>query len=187
MEKYLIVVDMQNDFVTGSLGTKEAVSIVSNVKNKLLQCIKDGYKIFFTQDTHADNYMETHEGKFLPVKHCICDSDGWQIIPELKEIMPKISRDCMTLYKASFSVPTWDSYIYCRNKNVLVPEDFKGTVEIVGVCTDICVISNALTLRSQLPNAEIIVHADCCAGTTPERHKAALEVMKSCHITVKGE
>lgn len=188
MEKYLIVVDMQNDFVTGSLGTKEAVSIVGNVKSKLLQCIKDGYRIFFTMDTHKEeSYAKSHEGKFLPVEHCIFGTEGWEIIPELKRIMPEPSGNCMILYKNSFGISSWDSYIIYKFKDILDPEGFKQTIEIVGLCTDICVISNALVLRSQLPNAEIIVHADCCAGTTPEKHKAALEVMKSCHITVMGE
>ena len=188
MSKILIVIDMQNDFITGSLGSIDAYKIIRNVRDKVEQCIKDGYRIFFTMDTHKEeSYAKSHEGKFLPVEHCIFGTEGWEIIPELKQIMPEPSENCMILYKNSFGISSWDSYIIYRFKDILDPEGFKQTIEIVGVCTDICVISNALVLRSQLPNAEIIVHADCCAGTTPEKHKAALEVMKSCHITVIGE
>ena len=202
MEKVLIVIDMQNDFVTGSLGTPEAQAIVPKVVEKVNECIDDGYDIFFTQDTHLDdpddedNYLDSLEGKYLPVKHCINITEGWQIIDELESLATIDKR----IVKTTFGNDDWEYNIY---NLIMRQEDYEarsyfsaGNIrrrdkniqfELIGLCTDICVISNALILRAKFPNSEIIVHADCCAGTTPEKHKAALEVMKSCQIIVEGE
>lgn len=176
MKKVLIVIDMQNDFVTGSLGTPEAQAIVPKVVEKVNECSATGYEIVFTQDTHFDdetgNYLNTLEGKYLPVKHCIFNTEGWGIIPDLEANSTNI------IEKFTFGFDEWwDLFSF----------ETDIQFELIGLCTDICVISNALILRAQFPNSEIIVHADCCAGTTPEKHSAALEVMKSCQIIVEGE
>lgn len=201
MRKVLIVVDMQNDFVTGSLGTPEAQAIVPRVVKKINECMDDRYDIFFTQDTHFDdfdddNYLDSLEGKYLPVKHCINITEGWQIIDELENLATIDKR----IVKTTFGYDDWEYDIY---NLIMRQEDYEALsyfsasnirrrdknfqFELIGLCTDICVISNALILRAQFPNSEIIVHADCCAGTTPEKHAAALEVMKSCQILIKGE
>ena len=172
MRKILIVVDMQNDFVTGSLGTPESQAIVPRVAEKVKKCRDDGYNIFFTQDTHFDYYLDTLEGKYLPIKHCIAGTSGWDIIPEIAEF----TDGTRIVEKETFGFDDWDVYF-----------NYDHQFELIGLCTDICVVSNALILRAQFPNSEIIIHADCCAGTTPEKHAAALEVMKSCQIQVKGE
>ena len=200
MRKILIVVDMQNDFVTGSLGTPEAQAIVPRVVEKVRECKENGYDIFFTQDTHEEDYLETLEGRYLPVEHCIEDTDGWNIISELNDFVPDRFDDFL-IEKYTFGFDNWSNWLW----DIVVDTDYDGLeenllnddederwgknlkFEIIGLCTDICVISNALILRAQFPNSEIIVHADCCAGTTPEKHAAALEVMKSCQILVKGE
>jgi len=178
MKKVLIVVDMQNDFVTGSLGTPEAQAIVPRVKKKIEEYMDSRYYVVFTRDTHYGDYMNTLEGKYLPVEHCIRNTNGWEIIPQLKDLEDNYRSNWV--WKRTFGYDGWYKYIN--------PDDFNDNdfqFELVGLCTDICVISNALILRAQFPNSEIIVHADCCAGTTPEKHKAALEVMKSCQIIVE--
>ncbi len=169
MSKVLIVIDMQNDFVTGSLGSKEAQAIVPKVKAKIRKYADRGDRIIFTRDTHGENYLETSEGKKLPVKHCIKGTEGWQVVPEL------VTEPCEYVDKPSFGWLAWD--------------DFKENdeIELVGVCTDICVVSNALILKAKYPDAAISVDAGCCAGVTPEKHEAALETMKSCQIDVYGE
>ena len=177
MAKALSIVDMQNDFIRGALGSKEAVAIVNNVKERAEKLVSEGYTAFFTRDTHDEHYMETLEGKYLPVKHCIDNSDGWQIIPEL------INISGFYLRKYTFGHNAWDKMF-----NMIFRNDKVEEIELMGVCTDICVVSNALVLRMLYPNTEITVHANCCAGVTPEKHKAALEVMKSCQINVvEGE
>ena len=171
--KALIVVDMQSDFVTGPLGTPEARAIVPNVVEKVRQYLNEDAKIYYTKDTHSGNYYKTQEGKFLPIKHCIPGTEGWEIVPELS-FMEKY-KNCKMYMKKTFG------YNWCYLNA------FHDEIEIVGLCTDICVISNALILKSTCPEMKIIVDASCCAGTTPERHKAALEVMKSCQIYIKNE
>lgn len=171
MRKTLIVIDMQNDFITGPLGTEEARAIVPKVKDKILRCLELGYRIIFTKDTHdGKNYLESSEGKHLPIEHCIEDTYGWDIHSDLP-----IPSKAFIWEKESFGYTDWP-YWLCTS-------DF----EIVGVCTDICVISNALILKADFPESEITVDASCCAGTNPENHKAALAVMKSCHINIIGE
>lgn len=168
--KALIIVDMQNDFITGSLGTKEAQEIVQNVKKKIEEYRKRDDQIIFTRDTHYKSYLNTLEGKKLPIEHCIYGTDGWQIIDGL------VSYNDIYIDKYSFGHTEWGESMWTYD-----------SIELVGVCTDICVVSNALILKSEHPYIEITVDASCCAGTTPENHRAALQVMKSCQINVIGE
>ncbi len=177
MKKVLIVVDMQTDFITGTLGSKEAQAIVANVKKKIDEYMSGNHRIIFTRDTHRKNYLETFEGKNLPVEHCIFATEGWQIIPELRDCC-RYYPECESVNKITFGYSDW--------KQLLGNVD-EYEIELVGVCTDICVISNALVLRMMYPSWNITVDASCCAGVTPEKHKAALEVMKSCQINVIGE
>lgn len=168
MAKTLIVVDMQNDFIDGSLGTKEAQAIVGNVRKKIKEYQTHGDEIIFTRDTHQEDYLETPEGKKLPVKHCIYGTKGWEIAEGL-EIPEAIYID-----KPTFGWVHWNERSF-------------EEIELVGLCTDICVVSNALILKAMFPEAEITVDASCCAGVTPETHKAALETMKMCQIQVTRE
>ena len=178
--KILIVIDFQNDFITGSLGTKEAQAIVPNVKKKI-----ENYKslvdaqICFTRDTHFDNYLFTNEGKYLPIKHCIYDTDGWKIKDNLFDFAYENFENVYYIDKETFGLLNWRFPIW-KDKNI-------ERIELIGLCSDVCVISNALILKATYPDANIIVDASCCAGTTPEKHKAAIEVMKSCQINVIGE
>lgn len=179
--KVLIVVDMQNDFIDGALGTPEAVAIVPNVKKKIKEYRQRNDTIVFTQDTHLEeNYSNTHEGKFLPIPHCIYGTYGREIYKNLDDNID------IHLDKFTFGYIEWDYFNVKKQDEILSLWDF-DEIEIIGLCTDICVISNALIIRSESPDVDITVDASCCAGTTPERHKAALEVMKSCHINVIGE
>lgn len=167
MEKVLIVVDMQNDFVDGSLGTKEAVKIVPTVADKIKAAINNNNMVIFTKDTHYSNYLETAEGKNLPVEHCIKGSSGWEIIPALNKYAQNV------IEKNTFG-------------STILPEKVKeyDDIELVGLCTDICVISNALLLKAHFPEKNICVDASCCAGVTPESHNNALEAMKMCQIKI---
>ena len=177
MKKTLIVIDMQNDFIDGALGTPEAQAIVPNVKKKIEEYEARGDEIIFTRDTHFDNYLNTNEGKNLPVEHCIENTNGWNVIKELD------IAECEHVNKTTFGHPYWD--IIKDDKNILAR--FFGEIEIVGVCTDICVVSNALILKALFPEINITVDASCCAGVTPESHQAALTTMKMCQINVIGE
>lgn len=172
MKKILIVVDMQNDFVTGSLGTQEAEMIVPAVKERIESCIRDGADIIFTRDTHSLDYSKTQEGKNLPVPHCIKGTKGWDIIDELKPY----AANCI-------DKPTFGSTELVR----LIKENQYGEVELIGVCTDICVVSNALLIKAHLPEIRIMADAACCAGVTPETHLAALKTMEMCQISIKHE
>lgn len=179
MSKVLIVVDMQNDFVTGSLGTQEAQNIVSNVAEKVQQYLKDeDGVVIFTRDTHDRFYKETQEGKHLPIPHCVYGTNGWDIIPELDELAHE---DGIIVNKDTFGNDYWEDVFDIRTNNVSFPIE---SIELIGVCTDICVITNALILKTIYPETPIIVDASCCAGSTPENHAAALQVMKSCQIEV---
>ncbi len=168
MKKTLIVVDMQNDFIDGSLGTAEARAIVPKVKEKIKEYQGRGDRIIFTRDSHGEDYLDTPEGKKLPVKHCIVGTFGWQIADGLE--VP----GCEYIDKPNFGWLHWEN------------EKISGDMELVGLCTDICVVSNALILKAAYPEAEITVDAGCCAGVTPETHRAALETMKMCQIQVTG-
>ncbi len=174
MKKTLIVIDMQNDFIDGSLGTKEAQAIVPHVKAKIQEYQDCGNEIVFTRDTHQENYLNTPEGKKLPVKHCIENTHGWHIADGLE--VP----DAVCIDKGTFG---WAGWKETKEKYGLTMDE----IELVGLCTDICVVSNALILKALFPEAEINVDGSCCAGVTPETHKAALETMKMCQINVAGE
>lgn len=166
--KTLIVVDMQNDFIDGSLGTKEAQAIVPKVRAKIEEYIANGDRVIFTQDTHGENYLQTNEGRNLPVEHCISGTHGWRI-PEDVDVP-----GCDHICKSAFGYPDW-------NKKY----SFDGDIEMVGLCTGICVISNALILKAMFPEIRISVLADCCACVTPQSHEAALQTMKICQIDVR--
>jgi nicotinamidase-related amidase len=171
MKKTLIVIDMQNDFISGSLGTKEAQAIVPNVKKKIEEYKARGDNIIFTRDTHKANYLETNEGKCLPVEHCIDGTWGWIIADEVS--YPEYKH----INKRSFGYTLWEYEL----------DDDVSEIEIVGLCTDICVVSNALILKAHFSECNITVDASCCAGVTPESHQAALTTMKMCQINVIGE
>lgn len=177
MKKALVVVDMQNDFIDGALGTKEAQAIVSNVADKIRSFQGD---IFGTLDTHGEDYLHTQEGKKLPVAHCICGEDGWalngeimQAIAETKSVVHGFCR------KTTFGS--------MELAHVLAKEykDKEVTIEFVGLCTDICVISNAMVVKAVLPEARLVVDASCCAGVTSESHNTALEAMRTCQIEIR--
>lgn len=174
MSKLLVVIDMQNDFIDGVLGTKEAVEIV----NKVAQKIKEHVGIvLFTRDTHDDLYLQTQEGKNLPVPHCIYNSKGWELAPEIDQLADE--RKSKVFDKTTFGSPQLAHYaaLICAQEEI-------ESIELVGLCTDICIISNALLLKSIIPEVPIQVDAACCAGVTPESHSTALDAMKMCHIQV---
>ena len=168
MKKTLIVVDMQKDFIDGSLGTKEAVAIVNNVKKKIKEYQENGDEIIFTRDTHQTDYLNTNEGKHLPVEHCIEGTEGWKIREELEV------QGAIYINKPTFGYLNWDEY------NL-------EEVELVGLCTDICVVSNALIIKAMYPEIKVTVDASCCAGVTSESHAAALTTMRMCQVEVIGD
>jgi nicotinamidase-related amidase len=172
MGKILVVVDMQKDFVTGALGSKEAQDIVGNVVDKVKNY--DG-EVVFTRDTHGENYMETQEGRNLPVVHCIKGSDGWELIPELTEL---------AVGKKIFDKPTFGSVELGQFVAKKAEEDKDLQVELIGVCTDICVASNALLIKAFSREIPVAVDSSCCAGVTVDAHNAALSTMKSCQVQV---
>ena len=179
MNQILVVVDMQKDFVSGVLGTQEAQAIVGNVCGKIRAF--DG-EILVTLDTHDVNYLQTQEGKYLPVEHCIKDTDGWQLEEEVKAaLLKKEKAGSKVVYfeKPTFGSTNLANYLARRNT-----DDPIGQITLIGVCTDICVVSNALLLKAVLPELEVRIDPDCCAGVTPEKHQAALETMRSCQIQV---
>ncbi|MGN1406526.1 MAG: cysteine hydrolase family protein [Erysipelotrichaceae bacterium] len=167
MNRILIVVDMQNDFVSGSLGTAEARSIVDNVRAKLESFDGD---VIFTRDTHNEDYLKSNEGKHLPVEHCIKGSHGWEIIDELKPYADKV------IDKPTFGSTELIDYLKMKNYD---------SFELCGLCTDICVVSNALLIKANFYEAEVSVDSSCCAGVTVESHNAALKTMQMCQIEVK--
>ena len=165
MKKTLIVVDMQNDFIDMALGTKEAVAIVPAVKAKIQSYARAGHEIIFTRDTHGEDYLRTPEGEKLPVPHCIKGTKGWQIADGL------YVEGCKIIDKPNFGWPNW-------------AEETLEDVELVGLCTDICVVSNALIIKAVFPDARVSVDSNCCAGVTPESHEAALTTMQMCQIEI---
>lgn len=189
MKKLLVIVDMQNDFIDGSLGSAEAQAIVPKVVEKVKNIDKSNTLILFTKDTHYKDYFDTLEGKMLPVKHCIENTPGWCINKEISSIVDDtegyMHYSSGTIIHSRIYKFTFGSDIL--REFLLEHEESIEEIEFCGVCTDICVISNALMARQTLPNTRIVVDASCCAGVTPEKHKAALEVMKSCQIEVIGE
>jgi nicotinamidase-related amidase len=174
--KLLIVIDMQNDFIDGSLGTKEAVAIVPNVAKKIASARAAGETVIFTRDTHQKCYLETQEGKNLPVAHCIKGTDGWLLRSDIAEL----------LHDAEiYEKPTFGSMTLAADLKALSDKE-EIELELIGLCTDICVVSNALLLKAAMPEVRISVDASCCAGVTPEKHLAALETMRSCQICVSN-
>ena len=169
--KILVVVDMQNDFIDGALGTPEATAIVPYVKEQIRNF--DG-KVFFTRDTHFADYMETQEGKNLPIPHCVQGTPGWEIHPELEALRTTEPIDKLTF--GSSALP-----------EVLAKEPDIESITFVGLCTDICVISNVMITKAFFPEVPLIVDAKACAGVTPDSHKNALNAMKMCQITIVNE
>ena len=173
--KILVVVDMQNDFIDGALGTKEAVAILPAVKEKI-----EGFdgRVIFTRDTHEADYLGTQEGAKLPVEHCIKDTDGWQIHSELDSLRKEEPVDKPTFGSVALGqlLKAYDTY-----------EEKIESITLIGLCTDICVISNALLIKAFLPETKVKVDAACCAGVTPDSHKTALNAMKMCQIEIENE
>jgi len=178
--KVLVVIDMQNDFINGSLGTPEAQAIVPNVEAKVREYANDPEAvILYTRDTHYEDYMETFEGQHLPVPHCIESSPGWQI------------HSSVFIDNGNVDIANKETFGYWDIAGMIRRSVFShfethdiDQIEICGLCTDICVISNALIIKSHYDDIPIIVDSSCCAGVTPEKHEAALEVMRSCQIEV---
>lgn len=175
-QRFLIVVDMQKDFIDGALGTKEAQAIVPAACARIRACKEAGYTVIATLDTHEENYMDTREGKHLPVPHCIRDTEGWRIRPEILKAM---GEDAILVDKPTFGSVRLPQII--REKT---GGEAPAEIELLGLCTDICVVSNAMLLKAAFPETDFTVHADCCAGVTPEKHNAALETMRSCQIEI---
>ena len=168
-QKALVVIDMQNDFITGSLGTPEAQAVVKKVKAKIKQAQKQKDTILFTRDTHGSDYMRTQEGVKLPVPHCIRYTSGWEIEKSLQVPSAQV-----------FDKNTFGSLDLTHHLLMNACTE----VELVGVCTDICVVSNALLIKAYLPEAIVRVDSSCCAGTTPENHQKALDVMRQCQVEI---
>ena len=169
MKKLLVVVDMQNDFITGSLGTPEAQAIVPAVVQKVQEALAAGVDVVFTLDTHGEDYLETQEGKRLPVVHCIKGTTGWQLESRLVGFTGR-----------RFEKPTFGSMDLAH----FAADGAYDEVELVGLCTDICVISNAMIIKAALPQSRVVVDSHCTAGVSPQSHERALEAMESCQIDV---
>ena len=178
----LVVVDMQNDFVSGALGTPEAREIVSRVADRAAAAKERGEEILFTRDTHEEGYLDTQEGRKLPVPHCIRGTWGWEIVEPLQNYAEH------PIDKPTFGSQFLGALLKARDED-LRRQGKPGVerVTLIGLCTDICVISNALLIKAFLPEAEVAVDASCCAGVTPESHRTALTAMKACQITVEHE
>lgn len=173
--KCLVVIDVQNDFVTGSLGTAEAAEMLPRLLEKMGSF--EG-AILMTQDTHGADYLSTQEGKMLPVEHCIEGTEGWLFPAEVEAL--RESRGARVYEK-----PTFGSTKLVSELKRLYDSEELESVELVGLCTDICVISNALMIKAAMPELPVYVDPACCAGVTPEKHEAALEVMRSCQCILK--
>ncbi len=176
MKKVLVVIDMQYDFVEGALGSEAAQAVVPRIVDKIKAYQDAGYEVICTQDTHGENYLNTQEGILLPVVHCVADTSGWEIVLPIQEVLKAGTHYISKNTFGSFEIAP---LIYGLGD--------VESVELVGVCTDICVVSNALVLKAALPEVAVYVDANCCAGTTPERHKDALRVMQSCHVKLIHE
>ena len=172
MKKILIVIDMQNDFIDGALGTKEAEAIVENVRQKILSYPREC--VYATMDTHGEDYPDTQEGRNLPVPHCIKGTKGWELRPEIRELI-----DPVNIYEK----PAFGSVRLAEDMKKLAEKE-EIEIELAGLCTDICVVSNALLLKAFMPEVPVSADAGCCAGVTPEKHEAAVETMRSCQIKI---
>ncbi|MCD8348519.1 MAG: cysteine hydrolase [Lachnospiraceae bacterium] len=177
MRKVLIVIDMQNDFVSGTLGTAEAQLIVRGIRKEIDTYRSSEDTVIFTQDTHQEDYLETQEGTRLPVKHCIQGTSGWDVVKELEE------EECLHICKPSFGYTGWKTVFDDLYKDAPFGKA-EDEIELTGVCTDICVVSNALILKAAFPETRIVVRRSLCAATTPAMQEAALSVMKSCQVDV---
>ena len=166
---------MQNDFVSGALGTPEAREIVPCVAARVADGVSRGEKLMFTRDTHEADYLSTQEGRKLPVPHCIKGSEGWQLAPCLQPYAHEI-----------IDKPTFGSTALGERLRTLNEDTPLESITLIGLCTDICVISNALLLRAYLPEVPILVDAACCAGVTPQSHRTALAAMRACQIIVEN-
>ena len=178
----LIVVDMQNDFVTGTLGTPEAREIAPRVADRVAEAAGRGEELLFTRDTHGPDYLDTQEGRKLPVPHCIRGTDGWEIVEPLGKYAEH------PIDKPTFGSQYLGALLKAQDED-LRRQGKPGVerVTLIGLCTDICVISNAMLLKAFLPESEVVVDAACCAGVTPERHRTALAAMRTCQIAVEHE
>ncbi len=173
--KILAVIDMQNDFIDGALGTAEAQAIVPRVIDKIKRF--DG-RVLATRDTHGEDYLDTEEGRKLPVVHCVRDTQGWQIHADIEALLTEQPID-----KPTFGSLGLGQVLSAYQKY----QEPIESITLIGVCTDICVISNALLLKAYMPEVPVIVDASCCAGVTPETHRQALEAMKVCQINIVNE
>lgn len=189
--KILVVVDVQTDFESGSLGTTEAQAAIPSIVNKVEQCGNEGYIVIATQDTHDGDYLETNEGKHLPVIHTVQGTAGWDIVPAVKEALDKYQPRYVrknTFGSLDLSREIKNALLNAGTIKAVAAKADKGKglkIVVIGFCTDICVITNVLLLKTAFPEAEIIVDSKCCAGVTPEAHEAALTVMRSCQVTVE--
>ena len=174
--RFLIAVDMQKDFIDGALGTKEAQEMVEAASSRIRECKEAGYTLIATLDTHGEDYMETREGKFLPVVHCVRETAGWKLDPRIEEALD----GALLVEKPTFGSVRLPGII----KEMCGGEE-PALIELLGLCTDICVVSNAMILKAAFPETDFVVHKSCCAGVTPEKHEAALETMRSCQIRVE--
>lgn len=173
MRKILLVIDMQNDFINGALGTPEAEAIVDRVAEEIAKY--PAGDVIATRDTHPENYLETQEGRNLPVVHCVEGTLGWELHPKIAAVL----KNAVVIDKSTFGSKE------LAEKLALLAELDELDVTLVGLCTDICVVSNALLVKAFLPETTVRVIADCCAGVTPESHRAALETMRMCQIQIQ--
>lgn len=184
--KVLIIIDMQVDFVTGVLGTKESRSIIPKVITRIEKFKEENPSgiLLFTMDTHDENYLTTQEGKHLPIKHCIKGTDGWELIPELRTYSLSDNPNVTTVDGCIYKKSAFGSLELVGD--ITTMKQHLSSIELIGVCTDICVVSNALLIKSHCPELQIQVNESCCAGVTPEKHMAAIETMRSCQIQIIG-
>ncbi len=171
MKKVLVVIDMQNDFIDGALGSPAAQAIVNPTKDRIAEAIVNGETIIYTKDTHDDEYMNTNEGKHLPVPHCIAGTEGWDIADGL------YVEGCNVILKPSFGSLAWDKVVELNNAD---------EIELLGLCTDICVMSNAIILKAMYPETKVSVNLDCTAATSDTAFKASIEIFKSCQVELIG-
>lgn len=176
-KKKLIIIDVQNDFISGSLGTEEACRMLPHLIDKANHFPGE---VLVTQDSHSENYLDTQEGKMLPVSHCVIGTEGWKFPQELEKL--RMEKEVKVYQK-----PCFGSTDLVADLKDAYESNLLDSVELIGICTDICVVSNALMIKSALPELPVFVDASCCAGATPGKHKAALEVMQSCQVIIKGE
>lgn len=192
--KVLVIIDMQNDFIDGVLGTPEAQAIVPKVIEKINATDKDTV-VIFTKDTHYEDYLKTQEGELLPISHCVKGTDGWNIHKDVRAAWLHKEGACI-LSKEMFDIEDNNTILKEAFGSIQLGELLKQMdimqveieeIELVGLCTDICVISNAMIVKAFLPDTKITVDANCCAGVTPQSHKNALDAMRACQINIKGE